>query len=149
MGEESVSSGGSVSETEPASRPTAFAATPWATTNSKRRFRASDNRRMMIHDMFDFALMNFNALEELFMEMGVTKGCHLSEKDLKRALTHLEGQEGLDAEERPVLGACSNGNLCATSMDFCSFQMHMLRVRYLKHTLKPVVDAWRQFVSIR
>merc|ERR1712072_1642907 len=109
-----------------------------------RRSRRSKNRRALIHDLFEFALQNFNALDELFQETGLSKGGPLSEPDLRRALNTLEypnGSESCDATDATQVHA---GEPCEEQLlDFCKFEMRMLRVRYLKHTLKPIVDAWR------
>merc|ERR1712139_329048 len=94
------------------------------------RFRGAPKKRALIHDLFEFALQNFNALDDFFHEMGLNKGCQLSEFDFRRALTRLEctSPSASEGADEMILETCE-----AQMRGMCKFEMSMLRTRYLKH----------------
>jgi len=104
--------------------------------------RGSPKKRELIYDLLEFSLRNFSALDEFFQEIGLSKGSQLSEADFRRALTRLEPDSPRLADRMVNDEGWLPDSFQAQIMEACKLQRHMLRVRYLKHTLKPFMDAW-------
>merc|ERR1712021_99579 len=97
-----------------------------------------------MYNFLEIALHNFNAMDELFYDLGFRNGCPLSELDFKHAITKLHGSYGSWSSDQKVL---TQGLVMQHWPDelvnLYKFGLCMLRLRYLMHFLKPVIDAWR------
>merc|ERR1711941_75933 len=94
----------------------------------KKRSHGFCKRRVLIHELFEFALQNFNALDELFQEMGLNKGCQLSEFDFRRALTKLESEDRYESVDQEDMMQSFAHEPCKDQLlEFGKFEMTMLR----------------------